>query len=185
MKPVISTLSSCVTTVGNSKVLISAMSAIRCLCEDVESRALLRPHVGDLILSSVSRRSCPDTGSESLDFLWDVLSISRSVDLKRSIRDIVSIPGTLAFVYGFIIERTNEAEDSSFNAFRVMVGALEILDWQEDLSHGEVRVLQMFVSRATMQDRINGYYAAGGVRGRSRIANQGSEQCGDDEEEEL
>lgn len=141
-------------------------------------------YLGDIVLACLRRRGDEEVGEEAKELLWRFLNVARSEDLKGRIRDVVSVPGDLGWLYAFVVERSERATDGDKNVFRTVVGALEVLNWEEDLNgRADVKVLQMFVSRATKQERLRKRSPA-----RSSRIEGGLEEGADDEgagEEEL
>ena len=112
------------------------------------------------------------------------MNVARSDDLKASIRDVVSGVGDLAWLYAFVVERSERAAGGGKNVFGTVVGALEVLDWEEDLNgRGDVKVLQMFVSRATKQERLRKRSPARSSRLEDEVEEEEGEEEDDDEEE--
>ncbi|GMH58245.1 hypothetical protein TrRE_jg755, partial [Triparma retinervis] len=64
------------------------------------------------------------------------------------------------------------------NVFGSLVAAMDVLDWDLDLSGVEVKVLQMFVSRSTMQERMIRKRYSPPNRSRLKVQNAWSEVDG-------
>ena len=129
----------------------------------------VKRHAGEVVLKCLKMREDRERGEAGKELMWRFLRVASSENLEGSIRDIVKVRGSLEFLYGFIVERSErEARRANgvcgpsggaqgvalVNVFGTLVGAMEVLDWDADLSGVEVKVLQMFVSRSTMQERM-------------------------------
>lgn len=161
------TLACCVKDAKNGKVANAAMTALGKAVGGggTRRRELIAPHVGEVVLACLRKRDDEERGEASRDLMWRFLRVANSEHLVSNIREIIAVPGSMEFLYSFIVERSEreasvyvlssgEGRVEEVNVFSVLVQAMEVLDWEEDLSGVEVKVLQMFVSRSTMQERM-------------------------------
>mmetsp|Transcript_23068 Transcript_23068/g.47828 ORF Transcript_23068/g.47828 Transcript_23068/m.47828 type:complete len:587 (+) Transcript_23068:310-2070(+) len=157
------TLASCVKDAKNGKVANAAMAALGKAVEGEGGgkRKLIAPYVGEVVLACLKKREDTERGEASRDLMWKFLRVATSEHLTNNIKDIIAVPGSMEFLYSFIVERseresqvvTGRDDIEEVNVFSVLVAAMEVLDWDSDLSGVEVKVLQMFVSRSTLQER--------------------------------
>ncbi|GMH88605.1 hypothetical protein TrVE_jg2653 [Triparma verrucosa] len=148
-------LSDCVHHASNTKVVTAALMALNVVVSEWGQDRAMSAYIGDVVLACMMRRECNETGEEAREILWRYLCVARSDDLKERIGDIVGVGGELKFLYGFTVEKSESSSDLDLNVFQTIVGAIEVLDLNEDFRSGEdAKVLQMFVSRAAKQERL-------------------------------